>query len=272
MNKYKKQIGLTAVILLVLIICISGALICKRQKKKQENHTSPTENISESVITTKPSETGKTKNPTQKSTESTENATKESTSQASTEVSTEATTEAPTEASTQAPTEAPTEPPTEAPTEAPTEPVTEPPTAPPTQPKRGENGVITVELFGHNKLGAYPIPKTQTAMAEYLGKDNAGIAAWVGKYEQEFFGDGLILGEAKKEYVASLYGEPLYYYTYTNPNGIEMGYQYGYYTDNPDEKIYILFQFKEELDDCCFRIMIGSAYNLNIKSRYSEIN
>ena len=259
-KKYKKQLLLAGALLLVFVILTAVCVAFKNRAKKPVSPASPTENISESVSTSKPDATDKTKNPTQKSTESTENATKESTSQASTEASTEA------------PTEAPTEPPTEAPTEAPTEPVTEPPTAPPTQPKRGENGVITVELFGHNKLGAYPIPKTQTAMAEYLGKDNAGIAAWVGKYEQEFFGDGLILGEAKKEDVAALYGEPLYYYTYTNPNGIEMGYQYGYYTDNPDEKIYILFQFKEELDDCCFRIWIGSAYNLNIKSRYSEIN
>ena len=260
MNKYKKQIGITAVILLVLIICISGALICKRQKKKQENHTSPTKNISESVSTSKLDATDKTKNPTQKSTESTENVTKESTSQA------------PTEASTEAPTEAATEPPTEAPTEAPTEPVTEPPTEPPTQPKRGENGVITVELFGHHKTGVIEIPKTQTDMAEYYGADNSSMAVKAGGTIKDFFDDGLILGEAKKEDVVALYGEPLYYYNYTNPNGIEMGYQYGYYTDNPDEKIYILFQFKEELDDCCFRIMIGSAYNLNIKSRYSEIN
>ena len=260
MNKYKKQIGITAVILLVLIICISGALICKRQKKKQENHTSPTENISESVSTTKPSETGKTKNPTQKSTESTENATKESTSQASTEVSTEATTEAPTEASTQAP------------TEAPTEPVTEPPTEPPTQPKRGENGVITVELFGHNKLGAYPIPKTHKAMTEYLGEE-ANIAAVVDMSEEDFFGDGLVLGKAKKEDVAALYGEPLYYYNYnTNPKVIEMGYQYGYYTDNPDEKIYVLFQFGEDREYSCICILIGSAYNLNIEKKYNEIN
>ena len=267
-KKYKKQLLLAGALLLVFVILTAVCVAFKNRAKKPVSPASPTENISESVSTSKPDATDKTKNPTQKSTESTENTTKESTSQAPTETPTEALSEPPT----QAPTEAPTEPPTEAPTEAPTEPVTEPPTAPPTQPKRGENGVITVELFGHNKLGAYPIPKTQTAMAEYLGKDNAGIAAWVGKYEQEFFGDGLILGEAKKEDVAALYGEPLYYYTYTNPNGIEMGYQYGYYTDNPDEKIYILFQFKEELDDCCFRIMIGSAYNLNIKSRYSEIN
>ena len=267
MNKYKKQIGITAVILLVLIICISGALICKRQKKKQENHTSPTENISESVSTSKPDATDKTKNPTQKSTESTENTTKESTSRAPTETPTEALIEPPT----QAPTEAPTEPPTEAPTEAPTEPVTEPPTEPPTQPKRGENGVITVELFGHNKLGAYPIPKTHKAMTEYLGEE-ANIAAVVDMSEEDFFGDGLVLGKAKKEDVAALYGEPLYYYDYEKYNALEMCYQYGYYTDNPDEKIYVLFQFGEDREYSCICILIGSAYNLNIEKKYNEIN
>ena len=259
MNKYKKQIGITAVILLVLIICISGALICKRQKKKQENHTSPTENISESVSTTKPSETGKTKNPTQKSTESTENTTKESTSQAPTETPTEALSEPPT----QAPTEAPTQAPTEAPTQAPTEPVTEPPTEPPTQPKRGENGVILEELVRYSKQNiGRNIPRNKDELTVYCkGDPEMFLGFKYGISKSDIFNNEVVLGTSLPNDIVFIYGEP-FCKDLSDPDVELYYYQYGYYTEDEASKIYMCFVFDNNNEKRLYNIVVGTRYHL----------
>ena len=270
-KKYKKPLLIATSLLLVLIICISGALICKRQKKKQENHTSPTENISESVSTTKPSETGKTKNPTQKSTESTENVTKESTSQAPTETPTEALseppTQAPTEAPTQAPTEPVTEPPTEAPTQAPTEPVTEPPTEAPTHPKRGENGVILEELVSYSKQNiGRNIPRNKDELTVCCKGDPEKFFGFeYGISKSDIFNNEVVLGTSLPNDIVSIYGEPFYKYTYNGQSGSSFDiyiYQYGYYTEDEASKIYIEFCFDNNSGKILDHIFVGTRYHL----------
>ena len=258
-KKYKKPLLIATSLLLVLIICISGALICKRQKKKQENHTSPTENISESVSTSKPDATDKTKNPTQKSTESTENTTKESTSQAPTETPTEALSEPPT----QAPTEAPTQAPTEAPTQAPTEPVTEPPTEPPTQPKRGENGVILEELTAYLPSGKTRIiPKTKDELTEYCkGNPEKFIGFEYGISRNDSFNNEVVLGTSLPNDIVFIYGEP-FCKDLSDPDVELYYYQYGYYTEDEASKIYIRFGFDNNNEKRLYSIMVGTRYHL----------
>ena len=250
-KKYKKQLLLAGALLLVFVILTAVCVAFKNRAKKPVSPASPTENISESVSTSKPDATDKTKNPTQKSTESTENTTKESTSQAPTETPTEALSEPPTQA------------PTEAPTQAPTEPVTEPPTEAPTQPKRGENGVILEELVRYSKQNiGRNIPRNKDELTVYCkGDPEMFLGFKYGISKSDIFNNEVVLGTSLPNDIVSIYGEPFYKGVSDSDFDIYI-YQYGYYTEDEASKIYIRFGFDNNNEKRLYSIMVGTRYHL----------
>ena len=250
-KKYKKQLLLAGALLLVFVILTAVCVAFKNRAKKPVSPASPTENISESVSTSKPDATDKTKNPTQKSTESTENTTKESTSQAPTETPTEALSEPPTQA------------PTEAPTQAPTEPVTEPPTEAPTQPKRGENGVILEELVRYSKQNiGRNIPRNKDELTVYCkGDPEMFLGFKYGISKSDIFNNEVVLGTSLPNDIVSIYGEPFYKGVSDSDFDIYI-YQYGYYTEDEASKIYMCFVFDNNNEKRLYNIVVGTRYHL----------